>query len=71
VKTRHRFGLGGHTVELDVFHDELDGLVVAEVEFDSSDALRSFEPPPWFDDEVTDDRRYRNASLAVDGRPDR
>jgi len=70
VKTRHRVGLDRHTVEIDVFHDELDGLVVAEVEFDSPDALRSFEPPPWFGDEVTDDRRYRNASLAVDGRPD-
>lgn len=71
VKTRHRLGLDGHTVELDEFHDRLDGLAVAEVEFDSVDGLRSFVPPPWFGDEVTDDRRYTNASLAVHGLPER
>jgi len=71
-KTRHRLPLDEHTVELDVFHDDLDGLLLAEVEFASDDAMAAFEPPTWFGIEVTDDDAYTNASLAVNagrGRP--
>jgi CYTH domain-containing protein len=64
-KTRHRLPLGDHTVELDVFHDDLHGLVLAEVEFDDDESLAAFEPPDWFGPEVTDDVSYTNASLAV------
>jgi CYTH domain-containing protein len=71
VKTRHRIRFGEHCIELDVFADSLEGLVFAEVEFDSADALEAFRPPPWFGQEVTDDGRYTNASLALHGRPDR
>jgi CYTH domain-containing protein/CHAD domain-containing protein len=66
-KTRYRVAINGYVVELDVFAGELDGLVMAEVEFDSDDALAAFEPPAWFGREVTSDVRYTNASLAVDG----
>lgn len=51
-------------VEVDQFDGPLDGLLIAEVEFDSQDASRAFEPPAWFGLEVTDDHRYRNAALA-------
>ncbi len=51
-------------VEVDRFEAELDGLLIAEVEFASQDASRAFTPPPWFGPEVTDDDRYRNAALA-------
>jgi CYTH domain-containing protein/CHAD domain-containing protein len=71
VKVRHRIPLDEHVIELDVFCDSLDGLVFAEVEFDSSAALDAFEPPTWFGPEVTDDGRYTNAALALHGRPDR
>jgi CYTH domain-containing protein/CHAD domain-containing protein len=67
VKTRYRIPLGEHTVEVDVFGDRLDGLVVAEVEFDSDEALVAFDPPAWFGREVSDDLRYANASMAVHG----
>ena len=70
VKVRHRIPLDQHVIELDVFRDSLDGLVFAEVEFDSSEALVAFEPPAWFGPEVTDDGRYNNAALALHGRPD-
>ena len=70
IKVRHRIPLDEHVIELDVFSDGLDGLVFAEVEFDSSQALVAFEPPSWFGREVTDDGRYTNASLALNGRPD-
>ena len=52
-------------VELDIFHDDLDGLVLAVVEFDSDDALAAFRPPAWFGTEVTDDETYTNAWLAA------
>ena len=69
AKTRHRLPWGSHTIELDVFAGDLDGLVVAEVEFDSDDAMHRFEPPDWFGLDVTDDGRYTNASLARHGLP--
>jgi CYTH domain-containing protein len=69
-KTRRRIVFGRHVIELDVFGGELEGLVIAEVEFSSADALAAFEPPAWFGREVTDDGRYSNASLALHGHPD-
>ena len=69
-KTRHRIQFGDHVIELDVFAENLDGLVIAEVEFDSSEASETFDPPAWFGREVTDDGRYTNASLALHGLPD-
>ena len=70
VKTRRVGEMQGVEVELDVFEGELDGLVVAEVEVGSEAAARAFRPPAWFGREVTDDARYANRSLAVNGRPD-
>lgn len=68
-KTRRRIPHGDHVIELDVFGGSLDGLVVAEVEFASAEALAAFEPPAWFGREVTDDGRYTNAALALAGVP--
>jgi CYTH domain-containing protein/CHAD domain-containing protein len=68
-KTRHLIPFGDHVIELDVFGGTLDGLVVAEVEFDSISASDDFEPPGWFGRDVTDDGRYTNASLALHGLP--
>ena len=56
-------------VEVDRFEDDLDGLLVAEVEFASEDASRAFTPPDWFGSEVTGDDRYRNAALATQRPP--
>ena len=69
-KTRHRIPFGDHVIELDVFGGGLDGLVIAEVEFDTAAAMEAFAPPTWFDREVTDDGAYTNASLARNGLPD-
>jgi len=68
-KCRHRIPFGEHLIELDVFGGVLDGLMMAEVEFSTSDAMEAFEPPTWFGREVTDDGRYTNASLAIHGLP--
>ena len=51
------------TIELDVFHGKLSGLIMAEVEFDSTEDAREFVAPSWFIKEVTLDSRYQNANL--------
>jgi len=65
TKIRHTMPFGEHLIEIDVFHGDLHGLVLAEVEFDSDESLAEFEPPDWFGVEVTDDVAYTNASLAA------
>ena len=62
-------GEGGVTIEVDVYSDQLDGLVVAEVEFDDPWGAESFVAPYWFGLEVTADDAYKNRSLAFQGRP--
>ncbi len=68
-KERFRLGGEGRGIELDVYDGALDGLVVAEIEFDSEQASEEFDPPPWLGREVTGDERYANQRLAVQGRP--
>lgn len=52
----------GHTWEVDIFHGENEGLVVAEIELGAED--EPFARPDWLADEVTGDARYYNSSLA-------
>jgi CYTH domain-containing protein/CHAD domain-containing protein len=59
----------GLTIELDAYAGALDGLITAEVEFDSEAQARGFTPPAWFGREVTGDPRYSNQRLADDGLP--
>jgi adenylate cyclase len=70
VKTRYEVPLpGGETAEVDDYHDALDGLLTAEVEFGSREASDAFAPPGWLGAEVTGDDRYANRTLALAGRP--
>ena len=70
-KTRHLVPAGaGLTIELDVYAGQLEGLMLAEVEFPSESAADDFEPPPWLGPELTDDPRYSSQRLAVEGKPD-
>lgn len=62
-KTRHRVAFGEHVWEIDVFHGENDGLVVAEVEL--SDESVAPEIPPWVGREVSSEARYFNSCLAT------
>jgi len=61
-KVRYRVRCGEHFWDLDQFHGDNQGLVVAEIELGSED--EAFERPDWVGDEVSDDPRYYNASLA-------
>jgi CYTH domain-containing protein len=60
-KTRYRIPHGGHTWEIDEFHGENQGLVVAEVELASADERPDL--PDWIGEEVSQDSRYFNSSL--------
>lgn len=50
--------------ELDVFMDNLEGLIEVEVEFQNEKTAKEFNKPSWFGKEVTKDKRYINSSLA-------
>jgi adenylate cyclase len=68
-KRRYVIPAGDRTIELDVYSGDLEGLVVAEVEFPSEKAAGSFDPPDWLGREVTGDPAYLNETLATRGRP--
>jgi CYTH domain-containing protein len=70
AKRRSVLPHGGLRIEVDVFEDALEGLVIAEVEFPSSAAADAFEPPDWVGREVTGRAEWGNPSLATRGRPD-
>lgn len=61
-KTRYRIAFAGLIWEVDEFHGENQGLLLAEVELDRED--QAIEIPPWAGLEVTSDPRYHNAYLA-------
>lgn len=66
-KRRHIVIVEGHRWEVDLFRGALNGLVMAELEL--NDAGQQFPRPDWLGEEVTHDRRYYNASLALHGLP--
>ena len=53
------------TIELDVFDPPFAPLVMAEVEFGSTDSAEGFIPPDWFDKDVTYEKEYHNSTLSV------
>lgn len=68
TKKRYEIPYGIHTIELDIFENELEGLIIAEVEFTSEEEALSFTPPEWFGDDVTDDTKYTNSDLSISGK---
>lgn len=63
-KTRHLIKNtdGRHIWEVDEFHGDNEGLVMAEIELESENDL--FDKPSWLGKEVTGDKRYYNAYLS-------
>ena len=58
-----------YTAELDIYKGHLEGLATIEVEFggreaDASVRADTFKPPEWFGKDVSEDKRYKNRSLA-------
>jgi adenylate cyclase len=61
-KVRHHVPWGNHIWEVDEFHGDNEGLVIAEVELHNDS--ESFDRPPWLGVEVTGQPQYYNSSLA-------
>lgn len=59
----------GLIAELDVYKGFLSGFMNVEVEFNSTKDAIMFDIPDWFGQEVTQDSRYSNSSLAKFGKP--
>jgi len=66
-KTRCHVTHEGYLYEVDVFGGPLAGLVIAELE--TPDEVPDEKLPGWLGQEVTDDARYYNASLALGDMP--
>jgi adenylate cyclase len=62
-KTRYREVYADRIWEIDVFHGDSDGLVVAEVEIANPE--QKVELPRWAGAEVSNDPRYFNNNLAA------
>jgi len=53
----------GHLWEIDVFYNQNEGLIVAEIELD--DEKETFELPSWVTSEVSDKKEYSNSNLTA------
>ena len=65
-KTRHIVEINEHgrknVFEVDEFHGDNEGLVIAEIELSAED--EEFASPQWLGEEVTGDKRYYNSYLS-------
>jgi adenylate cyclase len=61
-KTRFKIHYEGKLWEIDVFHGDNEGLIVAEIELNSIE--ESYAIPDWIDCEVTHEDKYFNANLS-------
>jgi CYTH domain-containing protein len=72
TKDRYEIELpGGKIAELDIYRENLEGLghMTVEVEFSSEAEARAFVKPDWFGKKITQDKRFKNKNLAVNGWP--
>ncbi|MBN1102668.1 MAG: CYTH domain-containing protein [Deltaproteobacteria bacterium] len=60
-KDRYRLEEDGVIWEVDEFHGDNEGLILAEVELESEE--QPFSKPEWLGEEVTGDPRYYNSNL--------
>lgn len=68
AKTRYLIPLDGKlTAELDVFEEDLSGLTIVEVEFDTVEEANAFTAPDWFGEDVTNSGKYHNSYLSQHG----
>lgn len=54
-----------HTIELDCFEGEYEGLLLAEVEFADMEEAENFTPPEWFGEDVTYSKKYHNSNMSL------
>lgn len=61
-KTRYEVNYQNHIIEIDVFHGENEGLILAEIELNDENEI--IEKPDWLGEEVTNDKRYYNSYIS-------
>ena len=61
IKQRHLVRVADHVWEVDEFHGDNEGLIVAEIEIEHED--EDFVRPDWLGREVSAERKYVNVSL--------
>ncbi|MGL4581874.1 MAG: CYTH domain-containing protein [Flavobacterium sp.] len=61
-KTRYLIKSGIHTFEVDVFHGDNEGLILAEIELSTENEV--YDKPNWLGKEVTGDLKYYNSYIA-------
>jgi len=62
AKIRYEIPVGKHLFEVDIFQEENEGLILAEVELQNENEV--FEKPDWLGKEVTGDNKYYNSQLS-------
>lgn len=64
IKTRSITSIMGHKIEIDMYqNEELKGLVIAEIEFNSVEEANNAQLPSWLSEDVTEDKSYKNQAL--------
>jgi adenylate cyclase len=61
-KTRYEVKVGNHLFEIDEFHGDNQGLLMAEIELTAEE--EEFVKPSWIGEEVTNDQKYYNSYLS-------
>lgn len=64
IKNRYTQKANNHLIELDIYKDKLDGLMIAEVEFKTEEESHDFSPPQWFEREITSDNNFTSKKVA-------
>lgn len=54
---------GNPEVSIKIYHGDYEGLIYAEVEFNSMADLKNFKKPDWLGDEITDTPLARDSKL--------
>lgn len=62
-KDRYIIPYKDHKIELDIFKDKYEGIIFAEIEFESVEIARKFELPGWFGKEISEN--ITNAEMAT------
>jgi CYTH domain-containing protein len=65
-KDRYKIPLDdGYTLELDVFHGIYEGLIIAEIEYESIEKAESYKAPGYLYCDVSEYPEYQNSSLST------
>ncbi len=68
IKDRYLVPVGDHVWEVDIFAGRHAGRMLAEIEVDSPE--ETYDLPEWIGREVTGEREYYNASMALSPDPE-